>query len=383
MMSKSWVFKIILVLIIIYAVGGCGDFDYFTEYDDVNLIGHTLLSDWATTQNTTYMTYESVASATAGTSGLPDSSALIYRLEINNLVPDGDFEVGPDLATSGWTAVLTTGTALLDSGPHELDGNAIYFDLSNTEYIEYDLSQMADGPVDDSLYVFRFSLQGSATGNYYFEISETSTPIINQFTPYIPNSGTNEQLAVPFDFNELTTPEFLIYDWENQVFRINFETDGKVQEGYFDNFRIVKSDQTHYLQTELTVYDSNRTDELPLISGTYRFSVYVKADPELASRPNSFDTDSVMLMVESLDPDSLTDATSMQSFDAEDYDDFTDWTEIYMDVTLQIDETEDTEEAVIRLTVSPTNSIGGALTMDAGSILISTPSLKFSSDGTF
>ena len=377
----------VLLLIATLLYSSCMLFDYFSRYDDKNLVEHMDLSTWTTTVSSSalpkYMTYEQVTAAAAGTSGLPDESALIYRLENDNLVPDGDFESGTTgaLPRAGWTA--SGGTCAIENGTHNLTGNALSYDLLNTEWVDYDLDQLSDGAVPGSIYTFRYSLQ-CTSGTYYFEI-ENNILASNQaqYSPFVPASGVNQLLRVPDDFNEHDTTEFLIDTTGSKNFRINLNTDGQVQAGYIDDFRIIKTDRDQKLVIDIPYEDADRVDGLELISGTYRFSIWVKADPEAAARNNSFASNAVSLQIESISEDVSAYNSGPTAFQAADYSSFSSWTEIYIDYALQIDSPEDTSTAVIRLSVSPTDTTGGPITADSGAVLISTPSLMFSSNGTF
>ncbi len=374
---------LITILVFTAAAGSCINPDYFTAYTDKNLAAHKLLSSWSTGLSTTYMNYEAVSSATAGTTGLPDQTALIYRLETLNLFPDGDFEAtAAGSIPSGWSE--TGGTHEVRDSGHNLSGKALYFSEVANEYLTFSLNNLSDGAAANSSYVFRYNLEGAATGPYYFEIEDTSAGgTKSQYKPNIPVK--NKGYEVPVDFNEVPLTSFLIHSSDSEVFRINFaEADkGQPQIGYIDDFRVVRSDQNHTLTTSLPYEDSGRVDGLTLISGTYRFSVYVKADPAVATTNNSFDSGAVTLKLEALDPDGSGGSIYYQSFSAEDYSSFADWTLLYVDAELQINIPEDTTDAVIRLAVSPCDCTGGAMTVDSGSILISNPGLEFSASGTF
>jgi len=94
--------------------------DYFTEYRGVNLLGNydfdALKSDgvtpkWSLATSTDFMVWAPVVDADRPTEA-------VYRLEIKNLIPNGDFEdaaVTPDAAPSalpsGWTTTFWTGAA--------------------------------------------------------------------------------------------------------------------------------------------------------------------------------------------------------------------------------------------------------------------------------
>lgn len=368
------------VLIFLYS---CAIFDYFSGYAGKNLISHTTLSTWSTSHDAPYMGYESVSAAIAGTTGLPDSSAQIYRIENKNLFPDGDFEAstaGVAPGSAGWS--ITAGTYLVraETFPHPLNGNALYFDLDANEYISFDLNQLLDSAAIYNSYVIRFSISGSSTSDMTFVIEDASTTNITTYSSSIP--AANTAYSFPEDFSTIPQTEFIIHSDDTEFFRINSSTSTLLPEGYIDNIRVVKSDQKQSLSVLLPFTDEDRIDSLELVSGWYRFSIYVKADPG-AGTSNRFDSSAVTLTIEAIDDDNLAGSSYSESFRAEDYSSFSTWTQVYIDANLQIDEPAAADGNVIRLTFCPSCSLGAALGFDAGSILISNPSLQYSSTGNF
>ena len=68
---------ILIFLLISLLLGSCILVDYFSGYTGKNLVEHTDLTGWSTSQTSPYMDYAEVAAAVAGTTGLPDETALI------------------------------------------------------------------------------------------------------------------------------------------------------------------------------------------------------------------------------------------------------------------------------------------------------------------
>lgn len=379
-MKKAKLYKyLITVLFITAALGSCIDADYFTAYTDKNLASHVLLSEWNTSRTATYMKYEVVASTTAGTTGLPDKTADIYRLENINLMPNGDFEdTAVNTTPSGWTETGTAGAHQVKDSGHHLDGKALYFSDAESDYLSFALTNMSDTLENGSSYVFRFKLEGTATGAYYFSIKHFAGIGIEEV--YQPTVGIKDTAyTVPFDL-DLETTEFIIDSSKSEVFNINSSF---TQTGYIDDLRIIRSDKELALIVSLPYEDVDRIDELALLSGTYRFSVYVKADPATSTTNNSFDSTAVSLKLEALYESESSESSGWVSFSASDYSSFADWTQIWVDTELQINIPYTTTDNVIRLSISPTDCSGAGTTVDAGSILISNPGLEYSSDGTF
>ncbi len=382
-MAKRFILTAAAALTVIFFLGSCILIDYFSGYSGKNLISHTALSQWAATQSSPYMDYSAVTAAVAGTSGLPDSTAPIYRLENKNLFPDGDFEAstaGLAPGATGWSISAGTYVVRPESFPHPLSDNALYFDLDSNEFVSFELNNLLDTAYPSGSYVMRFSISGNSTGDITFVIDDASTSNISTFSTSIPSANT--ALAFPEDFDTVPQTEFIIHSDDTEYFRINSLTSDLLPEGYIDDIRVIKSDQKQTISLLLPFDDSEREGSLELISGWYRFSIYVKADPE-AGDSNRFKTDSITLTIEAIDDDGLGGSIDSLSFNAADYSSFSTWTQIYIDADLQIDEPADSADNVIKLSVCPYCSISGALGIDAGSILISSPSLEYSSDGTF
>lgn len=373
MMKRSLYFLNIAILsLLILLISSCIEPDYFTMYLDKNLIEHTDLTGWATDQNTTYMNWEGISVAGAGgTTGLPDTTALIYRIEMNNLVPDGDFETSADIATAGWT---TTGLLSFED-PHPVFGSrALKFAFTTGQSAQYLLNKITDGAVNNSSYLFRFDLTSPGTGALAFGINT----LTKTFKPNI--TSTNHIYNIPDDFlsNEIPSSEFTVYDKSSDYFIIDLNANPI---GSIDNFRIVKTDQNHYSRLSVPYTDTGRVDELELINGTYRFSIYVKADPQAGSA-NHYAAKDVTMMIESFDSINPSSKTEIATFSYTDYSSFSEWTKLTVDLGTQITEPEDETTTVIRLSVCPGNAASTS-NLDACSILVSNPGLYYSTDGAF
>ena len=367
-------FRIPTLIFMIFMIYSCIQPDYFTRYDNKNLVSHFDFTDWARDQDSTYMDWAEVSAAAAGgTSGLPDESAKIYRLEMKNLVPGGDFGSAATIADAGWTV---TGGSLSLATSTVLGSRALAFTIdSSGEYAEFKLDSTA---VNNSSYLFRFDLTSTNTGSLAFQTkTDISSP---EYKPSIKTANHIYRVPEDFEADEIPSTEFSVYDNSTDSFRIIYS--GGNTTGYVDNFRIVKTDQTHYSRLSLPYTDENRVDDLALIGGTYRFSIYVKADPQAGSG-NHYAADAVTLLMESFDdqnPSSVS--TPPTSFSSSDYSGFSEWTKLSVDMETQITIPEDGTSTVLRLSVCPGDARSTA-SLDACSILLSNPSLCYSADGTF
>ncbi len=373
-MNKRILFLFLIIPLSLIAIYSCIDFDYFSKYKDKNLISHTALSDWSPSQSNTYMIYEPVTAADAGgTAGLPDASALIYRLENLNLFPNGDFEASTaGSIPAGWSGNGGTVTVQENPAPpaaplHPLNGKAMYFDLGTGRHITFSLLSLLDGaPIDDS-YVIRYNISSTKIGNINFTIengadTRTIDPLI---------SAIDTAYKVPEDFDKISPIEFTI-DGGSDSFSI------KNSKGYIDDIRVVKLKQIQEIYIEVPFNDTNRVDSLELMSGWYRFSIYVKADPS-GGTANRFKAETVTLFAETLNTN--IGNSSLLCFAADEYSSFNNWTKIYIDINIQIEKPSVQTENVIKLSIRPYCTKGGAITADSGSILVSNPSLEFSAEG--
>ena len=369
------------LIILLLSLSSCIQPDYFSAYKGKNLVGHKALSDWTASRNDTYMLYETVSSADAGgTTGLPAGTTEIFRLENRNLTPHGDFEDVTTLAAAGWTA--SGGTNSISAAAHPLSGKAMRFELITSDYITYDMNGIADGAVVDGNYLFRFQFSGDLSETYHFELDSGGAEVL-EFKPSVETA--NFKYSFPESFgNSIQITNFTVKSNDGSKFRINKTSDGLNLRGYLDNFRVLKN-QSQSADLSIPYGDSGRANSLTLINGTYRFSVWVKKDPAAATTANRFDSSAVTLKLEYFKAEGTASAGSaVKTFKAADNSNFTSWTQLFLTVSnVQIAVPYNTTTEVLKLSIFPTDSTGGALTMDSGSILISAPALEYSATGSF
>ncbi len=339
------------------------DTDILAEYEGVNLIADKGFGpEWVPDDLTgLYMTYEEVTgvSLPAGVTGAP-----IYRLETNNLVADGKFEVNGlgSLPASAWgeagVATAAVSDVVVDSG------QSLYFDIpsiDDADFVSFDLSTITDGYPQYTNYILRFDFKAANANTFlfYFPTHDSNNDEIDLHSASVPTASTT--FAFPDDFI-VTTSEFTSTVLPGDSLKIV----RKAQSGYIDNFRITRTDKPFRLRIDLPWSDTG-TQATPLVSGWYKFTVWVRGDPLAASTQNSFATDKVTIGIEnSLELYQDIDTAS--------------WTSISTVLFVQIDRPDDVSQYVLQLSVSPTNIVY-ANGRDVGSILITAPSLElFSSD---
>ncbi len=400
------IFKVGLVTILL-SLFACNNGDLFPEYENTNLLSaesrELSPTQWITDQTSTYMTYEEVS----GTGYEPPdghSDATVYRLEIKNLVPNGDFETSTaGTVPNGWSVVNNGGGAdtleIIDAGnlgsgvsQGLINDKTMHFAVDNAaDMVIYDLRDptygVTDGLIGGASYLIRYDYRTS--GQLFFEYNDTVSSLYFWSFYGGPNGDRPSSLTNLIEF----PPSHLYGEFPdiavgsatdyNYIFGSLNSAQSGPQEGYIDNVRLIGTDITYKLKLNLSVNDTVQ----PLISGTYRFSIYIKRDPS-AGTGNRFQTNRVTIGIKGggVGGEENTFDESLYSnfktyYEGEDGADWSKWTEIKVDCFVQIPENISNSTKILELTVCPTDDQYGALNMDAGSILISSPSLIMAPNG--
>ncbi|MGA2977031.1 MAG: hypothetical protein ABSF77_17120 [Spirochaetia bacterium] len=364
--------------------------DPFASYRGVNLIAGISLSKWAADQGAAYMTFEPV-SAAAPSGGSTD----VYRLEIRDLVPDGDFEQSAvGLGANGWTAIngggLPDTLEVIDgAAAHAISGHTMHFSTNQVaDLISFDLRGATWGARDGFL--------ANATYNLLFEY-RTDAPLVFEYhtRTSLPDSqictwrvggGASGATSDP-SFDNLNEFPGALYAGQSEIavdgesnalcaFGSIDPTLGQPQEAYIDNFRVVRTDIP--CRARLLLHRQGDTSQ-PLLAGQYTFSVYVRSDPDVGTIPDRFASSSVslgMLRRTPVSTDTVVTSGWQQAFqNGQDGLDFSSWTKL--SIPLEAEETDPGNSATtLELSVGPTDDTHGAEGKDCGSILISSPSLE-------
>ena len=392
--TKLYLLGIAVLFFSALSLSTCKQTDLFSEYRGTNLLDGISFTTWVPDQTGPYMNYEQVS----GTGYEPPSDLPgeeVYRLEIKNLIPNGDFEATTaGAAPLGWTAYNGGGTVTLDvidSGSGQIYGKTMHFAMDNAASRVYlnlrDVSYgSADGFKADASYLIHFDYK---TKNSI--IFEYNTGTVDQYTTrWKGGGGINGSLSNPSITNTINFPASEIEgafpditaNMDNQYYSFGSLEQGQVQEGYVDNFRLIRTDLSYKLRLHLNYADD--TVE-PLISGYYRFSIYVKEDPSVGTIYNRFASDRVCIGITGggvssdgtgFDESSFSNYT--QYYNGQDGQDWSAWTKISVDLALQI---PNSSSRAMELSICPTDDSKGSLNMDVGSILISSPSLEMFPDG--
>ena len=421
---------------------GCSAGDFFGEYSGESFLTTSSLADdqWqlmpdfsfetGTTVND-YMDF-SLDSASGGPNGGPS-----YRLEIKNLLANGDFDdgtstgwyfydfsAGPDtdpLATDYVDATITTTT-----GSNTMDGNFLRFTLSDTDRLGviFDNTNDTSGEsyvsaflntdtyIDNKSYVFSYRYRtASVLTSYYQDNWDGSTEDLDaqEFQALGGTDGSadnkgeqNYNYFPPLDPDEITDSTD-----ENGNYNINYNVitadNSTEMDSYFfaasgniDDVTFVRDSSGNFdLRLKLQLKIDHRSD-LDLIPGYYKFSLYVKE--ENSGTSNVFEADRVELGITGYDlvSDELNSSPytrvfykssslhNLYSQSGEDFQggwDSSSWTQLSFasDELFQLPDISD--DYVMELTISPSNpgnSDASWNRLDAGSILIAEPTLEYS-----
>ena len=368
MKNRPYIGSIILLVTVFLTM--CRQNPILTEYDGINLIANKGFdTDWTIDTTDDYMLFEEVTDAgQLAALGLPEgvSGESVYRLEIKNVVPDGDFETAAvgslpsaDWALSG-SAVGEVSSALPASG-----ANSLLFDLTLPEdVVSFDFSALTDSYPDNAGYLVRFDII-------------TNTPTIFRF--YFPSTldidlrtADIDDAAVVIDFPDdfVETTSTFTKTGGADLFSIT----GTAQTGYIDNLRLVRTDESLLLRLSLPWFDPDRPtgpngEALNLVSGWYQFRVWVKTDPTADTGINRYASDAISLG---------TNSSYSIRTDGEVTFDPSAWIQVGEVFFYQIDAPADPQDPtpVIELTISPTDILNSN-SLDVGSLCLTSPTLHF------
>ncbi|MFQ3621039.1 MAG: hypothetical protein SNJ78_08850 [Spirochaetales bacterium] len=351
--------KVLLSLGILLGALSCSPVDQFSEYRGVNLLEGISLSNWQLDpDNPTYLLYEN-AGVTAGY-----NQTEAYRLRTINLFPNGDFEsftvgASPDFP---WNLQGAGSAFTIIQGTSAIQSKSLQYNLISSEhYITFPLSSLTDGFLTNTPYTFRFHLKFT-TSTLSFDINTSSADYQTYFLKIQKPNNEKAFYLYPEDFPESPLAQYVErQSSESLLFYLNTRLDRKeAQSGYIDNIRFLRSDLLYRIHLTLNKNEPNR---LPLPSGSYRFSFYVKQDFQVGAN-NVLPASRISFGIGSA-------AKAMAAPSVE-----SDWSlvsEVFHN--LQID-----PGSTLTLWISATDFTND-FTRDCGSILISNPVLEFLPEG--
>jgi hypothetical protein len=378
---------VLAVVVLIGCKPVAGPFD---DYRGVNLIGDLSLSRWTLDQGAEFMTCETVTSVPP-----PISSADVHRLEIRNLVVDGDFEqspVGP--GANGWTSV--NGGGLVDTleviggvSAHAINGHTMHVKTDClADLIGFNLRDAAWGARDGFLSHESYNLlfDYRCNGPLVFEYHTAASLPDQRLHAWKLGGGPGGSMQIAsFDNLNAFPGTFSVGQSEVAVgAEANAECSfgsidplkGKAQEAFIDNLRVVRTDID--CRARLSLKRESDTVQ-PLVPGQYKFSLYVHSDPDVGTTPNRFGAHRISLGILSCTTVATgtvaTTSWSKAFHEGEDGLDFAVWTRL--SITLEAGETDPgASDSTLELSICPTDDTLGAAGKDCGSILVSAPSLE-------
>ncbi|MCL2705242.1 MAG: hypothetical protein FWE72_03435 [Spirochaetaceae bacterium] len=309
--------------------------------------------------------------------GLPnDAIGDISRLEVFNLVHDGGFEFDP--ALTGWSPNMVgtiPGAAITrELAPDSIGSTCLkyVFDLFagiEPEYIRFNMgpSTIKDRFLTGNRYIIRL--------NFYKYSMYSNTPFrFNTERDWKPQAEREWGFGyTKFPDASLDNSEVVAESSDNYFYVLFDDIYNSNNEGYIDDFRIVRSDIDYYLKLTVPYSEAGRPD---LPSGTYRFSVWFKAEdpadasPSPTAPPGRFNSSRISLGIGK----TLT-TTTVKGFVASETITSGSWSKLSVEKFIQI---RDGDSLV--LLISPADRSGGSTTLDIGSVLIAFPELYYISE---
>ena len=370
--------SLVIVIFISIIFFSCSDESYFGEYEGVNLIsGHTF-SEWTADQIAPYMNYASTV-LVSPPSAYPSNE--VHILEIANLMPNGDF--GSGLVTP-WVDGGTALTFEISAG-NEIDGNTMHFIANDlTDRVEINIRTNAtDGFNVDASYLIRFDYRtvSGITFEYNDGASSLSTGKSGggvdggTISPSFSNLNSFPNVNLLSDFPDISVGAAANYFYS---FGSYTGVQQQTQEAYIDNVKLIRTDIDQKIRIVLAAQGD--TVE-PLISGYYRFSVYIYNDISLIAQPNRFAANGVTLSVVSGIYNVLTstlttsDYSTSESFTDGTDGDWSNWTEVHTDLYIQFD-----PEDGVELVICPMDILQD-MNMNSGALIISSPRFILFPDG--
>jgi hypothetical protein len=385
-------------------VAACTQGPWFPEYVNtdgtlVNLVAdRSFGSDWSLDPalgalgpaSALYLGFESASELAIDP---PVAGAEVYRLESKSLLPGGDFEgevVGPQASgdlVNGWSLWTPAGDAgslhaVVDSSnANAINGKTRYYKTYSAEArLDFALTDDAWGAADGFLlgasYLARFSFRAAA-GQVIFEfrtddLAVRTWPFSADGSGSFPTSGITDYASLA--------------RMSNAHHYLSFGTiggEGVVQEAYIDDLRLVRTDILPRVQMALghvltlPMY-TDPTESYTLSSGDYRFSIWVRDDPT-AGAASRYRATGIVLEISPPQGGSTAIKAYTRGDGWSGDESVEGWTRLSVDAaSLNLAAAGDPGDVVLVLRVTPMDYVsGGGLQADAGSILISSPTLEF------
>lgn len=322
--------RILLLLAIVALVVGCEWTDPFADYRGVNLVTDrgASVDGFAETYGDgsdpgVGYDYITITGGLTGaeygaTTGLPSGvEGTIRRVEIPNLLPNGDFEATvPPASPAQWNLAIAPPTQFVvhdgttpGPGPNAVITNrSVYFEINPEDLAAFDLTTLADGLVPSAAYHYSFDFRRD-------DITTEITVGYSNGDPVEPNTVSWERwvstqydsLSVPLQVETLPSPsppsldEETIFVTQEAPAPAQYLTLGSLvetpafQSGYLDNWTVGRLDNLPQLTLTL---EASAATGLSIVPGDYAFSVYVKSEIDSQVTPatqNAFRAGQILL----------------------------------------------------------------------------------------
>ncbi len=403
---------------------GCQEPDYFGEYEGINLLGSSSLADWQLMPDYSFETGTSAVDYmkyTPETGQAGPHAGPVYRLEIKNLINNGDFENGTSepwffseapFSSKTSPATGSAQVSIISSGPSVLEDNTLYFENLNKNQ---QLGFACPGPAGSSSfvkpetyiygknYIFSYDYRIERFQRALFRPHWSSSNSEKEYKAYGGENGTISTTG-GMEKNHFPPLDIEIAEGTNAN---NFDAAvpgageencwvialSDTQKGSLDNFKVVRNTLGNFdLRLRLKLYLKNNNG-LDLIPGYYRFSIYVKEESSPAD--NSFPADRIELGIKSQDDPNKKNVEDYQVYyktvtlhnlyaqDGRSHQgwDSSGWTRLTLASSQLLQIPGNSDEPVMELSISPSNpgsSDSGWNRLNPGVILIADPQLEYS-----
>ena len=279
------------------------------EYRGVDLISNRGLSvanftdsyNAGTTPDYDYINFEelTVPALYGSTTGLPASPGSVYRLELVNLMPDGDFELrndGDNLDVDPFWTVDPGATLEGDNAAGlAITGMSAYFEVAGREAAFFDLR---GGLLDTLVYPGSYHLnlllrRATDITRVNFDYGSLTTSFLTQDnisweSDPDPANATLDVEIFPNDVNIDVVNIFGVAGGTEHYLYVGAPETGDAvngQQGHIDDVRIGRYDIFPHVALPLgsSVVDGS----LDILPGLYRFSTYVKSEIDSEVTPNT------------------------------------------------------------------------------------------------
>lgn len=419
------------VLLSILLLAGCKlNTDYFGEYRGLNLLKDYDFDDveadgatpkWQLATSDAFMTWERIGvsgdprDAATPTVG-PDGVSPVYRLEIKNLIPNGDFEDatvtadGQTTLPAFWsmenfssvpkTSTVVFGSAPKPEGPDGLSGSISGRSLGwaatdsgdqlrlNLRNAALSLHPEAWSATTYRLHCQLINVKDQKTDIAVFLYNQSGTPLLSIPGGGLLAGGNGDWTILTTLADEKTADNASVFPLTNFLVANTNAPDTQPKEGQIvafgrqdgtdaivlDNVRLVPDNQTLGVQTRFPRLDSGAAPLLPGTKpGMYVFTIWLRNDPT-AGTLNRFEPVDVAIRLKGTvkTGTAFTSAPGLRPVGG-----WPEWTKLTFKMGFDFVNlnSELNGQPALEITLSPTS--GNIGESDVGSLLVSQPELTF------